>query len=416
MFTRYWQHTSRKPRSRVCTIMRSLGRHLNLFFLCVCGVVVLCFSAQSQGIQHEISSGFRLTHYEYTQDEYVVNEEPFPTVIGEFEETFQEGAAAYTFFFQPLDAPRSESIALQRFYKHPTTLRLHFAVQPETETTYTFKNPAQAYRAQTLTDDRAREASLDLEYYVRENTGVILVLNSVKNEQTTHFSNTLNLRGRGEFNEIRRSYGIGLTQYWREHVRFKVLYSTFDAELAGVETTWTTENSLLTTEAGRERETHGSSVQISGEYIWHKRVGIQGWYRYAASDSHAVLLSSFYENFPGTSSYYDEDITTSTVGLLGSVYIDARTTFRLSSSLSSHTVGQRYQADQVVAYDWDTLTVNTSIEYVLNHHIGLQLGYEFSTREAEIEIGHPQSERATSTTSHIASATHTAFVSILARF
>ena len=406
MFTHYWQRTSRKSRNTI----------FNLSCLYLLGLLLSGDNTQAQGIQHELSAGFQFMQHEYTQDHYVVNAEALPSVTGQFEGEFWWETTVYTFFLKPLDSSQTNSIALQHFYSHPTTLRVSFAIQPETETTYTFENSDQAYQAQTLTDDRARKAGVELEYYFRENTGLLLLLNSLKNEEATHFSNTLNLRGRGEQNEIRRYYGLGVSQYWRKNWKFSVLYTAFDAELAAVENAWTTENPLLSTEAGRESNTEGNTLQFSGEYIWRKRLGIQGFYRYTNSDSHSTLLSSFYENFPGMNSYYDEETTAHTAGLLVSAYINDRTTFRIGGSLGTQTFDQTYETDQVVAYDWDVLTFKTSLEYFLNQHVSLQLGYEFSTREAAVAIGHPQSERTTATTSQIVSETHTAIVSILARF
>lgn len=418
MFTRYYPPTSPKSHSFVLCTMCISWRHLSLLLLCLSGLLALNFPVQAQGIQHEISTGFRFIQNEYTRDQYVVNTEAFPSVTGRFESESWWGDVSYTFFLEPLDSAQLDDspIALQKFYRRPSTLHVYGAIQPETETSYIFENPIQSYRAQTLIDDHARKAGLELEYYFRHNTGLIVFLNSVKNEEVTHFSNSLNLRGQGEHNEIRRYYGIGLSHYWRKDVNVRIRYITFDAESVAIEHTWTTENSLLVNEAGQENDTEGHIFQVSGQYIWHKRMGIQGMYQYSNSDSYSTLLSSFYENFPGMHSSYDEEMTAHAVEFLVSAYVNERTTFRLGGSRSNLSFNQNYATDQIVRNDWELLTLNAAMEYFVSRHIGLQVGYEFSAGETEVEIKHLQSEPLSSTTSQISSETHTVFVSMLVRF
>lgn len=370
----------------------------------------------AQEIRHEITGEIRFLGNDYTHDRYVVNDEAFPTASGQFESDMWRMVTSYSFFFTPLDVSRTHHKALQRFYRHPTLLRVYVAVQPETETAYTFTHLAQNYRSQTLTDDRAREAGLEFEYYLWDDTGVILLVNSVKNEEMTSFSTSLDLRGRGTENEIRRYYGIGLSHYWRKHVNLKAVFTWFDFEYAAVETTWSTANTLLLTETGREADTEGCKLRLSGEYIWNNYIGVQAFYLYTHYDSHSNTLSSFYENFPGLTSYYDDEMTSHSVGLRASAYVGKRTTVQIGGSVGIETFDQVHKTNQVASYNWDIWTLNTSVEYSLNQHWSVQLGYEYAIRDADVEIGHPESESRSSTTSQIRSDTHTAFAAIIARF
>ncbi|GAK58448.1 hypothetical protein U27_05422 [Candidatus Vecturithrix granuli] len=387
-----------------------------IFLLCLNGMLSPFSLAGAQEIHHEITSELQFSGNDSTQDHYVVNDEAFPTALWLFESDVWRVMTSYSFFFKPLDASRVPHRALQHFYSHPTLLRVYIAVQPETETTYTFTHRDQNYRSQTLTDDRAREAGLEFEYYLWDNTGVIFLVNSVKNEEMTSFSTSLDLRGRGIENEIRRYYGIGVSHYWREQINLRAMFTWFDFEYAAVETTWSTTNTLLLTEAGREADTDGCKLRMSGEYIWNNRIGVQAFYLYAHYNSHSNILSSFYENFPGFTSYYDDEMTSHVAGLQVSAYVGKRITAQIGGRFGVETFDQVYETDQVVSYNWDLRTLNTSVEYSLNQHWSVQLGYEYAIRDADAEIGHPESEPRSSTTSQIRSDTHTAFAAIIARF
>lgn len=405
------------PRSK-----QGLKRYITLMtvslgLLSLCEVLLADFQTTAQEeIRHEIVSETQFIRNDYTQDRYVVYGEAYPTVLGRFESDLWRVMTAYSFFFTPLDTSRAQSRALQHFYSHPTLLRVYMTVQPEAETNYTFTHGDQHYRSQTLTDDRSREAGLEFEYYVWKNTGVLALVYSAKNEGATSFSTNLNLRGRGKENEIRRNYGMGLLHYWRECVNLKIIYTKFDFEYAGVETTWSTTNPLFLTEAGREADTQGDKWQMSGEYIWNHRVGIQAVYLYARYDSHSNISSSFYENFQGLTSYYDEEMTSHTARLCISAYASKHLTMQVGGSLGVETFDQVYETDQVASYHRDISMLHMSVEYALNQHWSLQMGYQYVNRETDVELGHPESERRSSTTSQIRSDTHTAFASIIARF
>lgn len=404
------------PRQKHCSNRYIILMKASIFLLCLDGMLSLFCLASAQEIRHEAASEIQFLQNGYTQDHYVVNDEAFPTASAEFESEIWRVTTSYSFFFTPIDTSRVHHRALQRFYSHPSLLRVYFAVQPETETTHTFTHSDQNYRSQTLTDDRAREAGMEVEYYLWKDTGLIFLFNSIKDEEMISFSTSLDLRARGTENEIRRYYGIGVSHYWREYLNLRAMFTWFDFEYAAVETTWSATNTLLLTEAGREADTEGYKLRMSGEYLWNDRIGVQALYLYAHYNSHSRTLSSLYENFPGSTSYYNDEMTSHSAGLQISAYVGEHTTVKLGGSLGVETFDQVYETDQVVSYNWDFRTLNTSVEYALNQHWSVQLGYEYVIRDTDVEIGHPQSERRSSTTSQIRSDIHTAFAAIIARF
>ena len=375
----------------------------------------LCYGRE-QTFHHEITTGIQWSQDDYTYDNYVVNQIPSPSVSGQLDQEYWVYTNSYSFFFHPLVSDEETPIVLQHFYTHPTTLRIHFSLQPEAETIYTHQNVENNYRSQTFKDVRSRSAGIDFEYYFLERTGILFQLSSKKDEEDVRTSTTLNYQGVGEHNEIRRQYGIGLSHYFQEHFNIRLNYTFFDDEFVGIEKNWETDSPLLITENGQESDAEGSNFVLSGQYIIGKTFGIHCFYKYQQDKNHSNIISSYYDNFPGADYFYDDDTTSNTFGTSVSIYFNQKTTLQIEGSYLNQKRERDYEVDQVTDYDWDVFNLGTRIIHYLNPHLGIQVGYEFSKRDGDILIEHPEAEGNPQTTYCADSDVHAIYATITGRF
>jgi hypothetical protein len=234
-------------------------RQILFFLLCI-----LLFSSLTDAEEASVFNELTIDHSwlsdEYSYDDYVVNGEPSPFVSGSFSNDYQQISGSYALFFIPIIEDETIPIALRRFYARPTTLYLDFSIQPDNEATRIQQNLEQNYRAVTIEERQARNASADFELYFRKNTGLLLHLRSAKEEGTSQFSNSLGTRGNGETDELQRYYGIGLLQYLFGDFRLSVLYTILDFERVNREKTWEEDKPRLVTRVEQDEDTEGSRL------------------------------------------------------------------------------------------------------------------------------------------------------------
>jgi hypothetical protein len=373
--------------------------------------------AEDRAIRHEVTGGIRWISDEYTYDDYVVNGEAFPAIVGSFDQKFLILTSSYTFFFTPVIEEQDGPIALQRFYSHPGLFSVNFSYQPEKGTTYTYQDRASHYRSYRYRDERARSAGLNFEYYLWRNTGLSFQFSSIKNKQDVRTLNTLNDRGTGENNEIRRYYGVGVSHYFLKHSNIRLSYTGFDFDYLGTERTWTASKSSLFTAYFGDTATTGRKVTLMGEYIFRKILGIQGFHEIWDQKAHSKMTSSYYGVSSGLISYYDDDATNYSFGTTLSVYIGKKTTFRVGGSYTLQKLERTYNTtDQVVEYDWNITTVEVGIFRYLNRYIGMQIGYEFARRDGDVLTWHPESETDLRTAYTAKAEFHALYVGLTGRF
>ncbi len=372
--------------------------------------------AEEMSIQYEISSDLSWISDSSIYDDYVVNGEPLPAVSGSVDNDYQRISGSFSFFFTPIPENELLPIALQRFYTRSSTLHLSISGQPENEATRIYENLNMKYRAVTHEDRDSRSAGADIEWYLFNNSGLQLSVDSAKDEKTVATSSTLNSQSSGTSDEIRRYYGIGLSQYFFEHFRVNLLYRIFDFEYLSLEKSWEVDSPLLTAESRREADTEGKEITMSGLYILNNRFGFQGVYQYQRYDSHSNTASWYYENFPAGDSYFDDDATKHTVGASIEWYLGRSTTLHLGGSLGKFEVQRTYETDQVVDYVWDIWSIQAGIAYYINRHIGLEMHYDFSKRDGDVETWHPDTPDDPRTTFQADTDVQMIQVEIMARF
>ncbi len=386
------------------------------FFIFTVGILSAFSQAEAEISRHEIFTEIRWNSVEYDYDNYITNGEPAPGVSGHRDTEYLLVTSSYSFFFTPVTEEEEIPIPLRRFYAHPTTIRVHLSMQPEAENTYIHQNQGIHYRSSTVRDTRSRSAGLDVEYYPWNDTGILFSLSSKKNEEEVRTSNTLADRGAGENNEIRRYYGLGISQYLFSHLNLRLTYTTFNFEYAGIKKTWEENNPLLFRESGQEADTDGRKILLTGEYILRKFLGIQGFYEFWDQEGHSDVLSSYYDNFPGSEYFYDADTTNQTLGTSLSVYLRHTTMLRFAGSIARQENDLVYETDQIVEHDWDITTIETEISHYINRYIGLRAGYEFARREGDVVIRHPESENDPRTEYQVDSDVHEVYVGVTGRF
>jgi len=365
-----------------------------------------------------VAGGIRWISDEYTSGDYIANGEPSPA-SGIYNKEYLRCTSSYSFFFTPLAEEQDTPVSLRRFYSHPTTLTVSFSYQPERETTGKFLNPERDYRVYTFNDEKARGAGLDIEYYIRRDTGLLFHLGSTRKEEngrTSKILSTQNFHGTGENDEIRRYYGLGISHYVFERLNIRLSYTAFDFEYVGSEKEWPEGSPLLFTDYFRDTDTTGKKILLESEYIVRKFLGIQGFYEFLDQKAHSRTLSLYYGNFIDLDSYYDDAISNHTVGTSLSFYVGEETTIRIGASYTAEKLVQTYEADQVIEYDGDIRTIEASILHYLNHHIGVQIAYGFATADRDVVIWHPESEGDPRTTHKVETNLHSVHIGVTGRF
>jgi hypothetical protein len=353
-----------------------------------------------QTIRHELGAGVSWFAEDFTEDQYVVNGEPLPSAVGTSQRDTAVVEGVYTFYLTPVREEPQIPIALRRFYAHPTTLSLSASLQPETEMTRQFQNPENNdYWTKTWRDERSRSLGLTAEYYLFGNTGLWLSIASAKDESQMEQVNSRDQQSSGDTEQIRRYYGLGLSQYVTDHARFNLRITALDTEYVGHERNWEADNPLLFTDYTRETETTGYRLTCSGEYIFRRRIGLHGFYQFQASDAQSSTWFSYYENFPGQTTTYEDEATRQTVGATLSLYIGKAATLRLGGSVAWHELEQVYETEQIIEYDWSELTAETTLHVYLTRHLGLCLSYALTFRHGDVLTWHPDSQGDPRTTS-----------------
>ena len=372
--------------------------------------------AEDHPIRHEITGGITWISDEWAYHDYIVNGEAFPAVSGNLDKDYTVMAGAYAFFFTPIPEDHTTPIALRRFYTHPTTVSLNFFYQPEKKLTYHYQNLGANYHSSTDRDASSRSAGVDVEYYLKPTTGLCFHLSAEKNEEAIQTSDTLDSRGTGDSDEIRRYYGVGVSQYMFDHLNLKLSYTILDFKSSSNEKTWTEDRPLLFTHYFKDTDTTGKKITLVGEYVFRKLLGIQGVYVFWDQKAHSKELSFYADTFLNLDSYYNDTIANHTLGMSVSLYLWEKMTFRVGGSYTRQALDRTYQTDQVIEYDWKITTVEASLLRYLNRHIGVQIGYKFATQDGDVLIRHPASENDPRTTYTADADFHSVYIGVTGRF
>ena len=367
-------------------------------------------------MRHEITGGGAWTSDDSTYDDYAVNGEALPTVFGKLAHSYWAADVAYRFFVTAIPEDSATPIALRRFYAHPTTISVNLAYTPEQAATYRYQNPSLNFSTETASEQRARSAGLGIEYAVKPATGVFVQLTSAQNEETSRTADTFAYESTGRDDEIRRAYEFGLSQYLFDHLNLKLAYAILDFESSGEERLWSAEHPLLATDYRYHTDTRGRKITLSGEYIYRKWLGLQAGYAFGKQEAEAKTVSFYANNFPDLDLRRHDDSDSSTLSAAASLYLGEKTVCRVGGSYAAQKIAQVYEADQQIDQDWRISTVEARIWHYLNRHWGVQLGYAFTARAADVVVWHPASASELRTTYQAETKIHTIYLGVTGRF
>ncbi len=356
-----------------------------------------CVWAEDDGISHEIAGDVSWISYDWLSSHYENAGETFPQRQNRLRADYQQIHGAYSFFFTPIPEDEHLPFILRRFYAHPTTLRFRFAVEPEHEETYTDSDPDRNFQAVTHEQHHSRSAGADLELYIFSNTALLFSVHSAKTEQETHSSSSLSTTGRGENDEIQRSYGFGISRYLSEHFRTSIHYAFTDGEYFGITSSWNKHTPLSISETIRDSDSNGGELTIDGTYIIRQRWGIRGSYHHTHSTEESTIHYLTSESLLGYQNLTsrllrDNDSRKHELEMSVDFYWKPNVTLCLGWALADYALETRYGTSQAVDYDWGRWTVRSGLIYTIHRHLGLQLDYTFAQQDGSVETWFPDSQ------------------------
>ena len=395
--------------------MISMPRAIRHLVLGILSVLMLCtrsLCAEDVTIRHEITPAFSWSSYEYSQDDYIINDAAFPLISGRYESEYQQYSLFYSFFFTPISDDPQIPVGLQQFYAHPAALKLHLNIRPEYEASRIFQNQETAYRTSTSYTPQSRNAGLELEVYPWQKTGMTFSLDSTKSEEQLSLSNTLGRQTSGNSDEIQQKYGFGLLQYLGENIRLAASGALFDGEIVSAENSWDEESSLVQTGYDVETDSEGQEFRLSGAYIFRKFFCLSGGYRYYNSTAHSVTKSSHYGAISTGESFYDDETKENLLHASIDVYWKKNSSLRLGGKFRRYELERIYGTDQNVLYAWDIWSFTSTLSHYITRHFGVWLSYEFTMRDGSVETWHPEAEGDPRTTYQTSSELHTIQVGV----
>ncbi len=369
-----------------------------VFLYIVVSVIISasCVCAEETSISYEITADLSWMSHDEQYHRYVINGADFPQITGRFQADSQRVHSSCSFFFTPVPEDESIPIVLRRFYAHPTALRFQLAVSPEHERTYIHKNPEKHFQSVTLEQQRSRSASADLQLYVSKDTALLFSGHSAKIEGETLSSNSLLMEARRERDEIQRSYSFGVSHYFLSYVQAAARYTLTGGEYANVTSRGDEPNPSSNHETTLDGDSEGKEIMLSGRYIRHNQIGIQGAYQYTHSTTTSTMVSwhedvpPVYQN-PVSRVSFDGDVRQHHVGGNLDFYWKPNVTFQLGGDFVGFRQETRYGTAQAVDEEWDRWTVRGGIMYYLHRHVGIWLQYAFSKQNGLVETWFPDS-------------------------
>ncbi len=352
-------------------------------------------AADDDAIRYEIAVETSIVSEEHTQDDYVVAGEASPGVRAQRERDYHDISGDFSFFFTPIPEDSSLPIALRRFFAHSSALRFSGTVEPEHTTTYTFLNPLLDYRTSSEDDERLRAAGVEGVFYLLNNSGLRLHASSAKDEQVSfETSPSVDNQSRSETNEIRRYYGVGLTQYLADNLAVTLDYTRHDHELRSLEKTWE-DNPLVFSEVGRDTDTKGHLLSFAGEYVWRKRAGFRFAYDYFSYKSDSDVRIIHLQNVAGEKSTFDDDGAQQTITPIVSLYVGEKFMAQFGGSMTWTTITRTYDKTNDVEYAWTWKQAQGGVSYYFTPHLGARVNYQYRVRDGEVSMRNEGKTRST---------------------
>ena len=371
----------------------------------------------AEAVRYEFAAQARFSSTESTQDHYVINGDASPGIHSRTDADYHDMRGEFSFFFAPIPEQPAAPFALRRFYAHPSALHFSFGIEPEHTVSYEFENPTISYSSLSNDHDQSRQAGFDGVFYLLKNTGLIMRINSIKDESaSSDISPFAETQSRSESDEIRRNYGIGMSRYLAENVAITGMYSRLDYEFVSMEKSWK-DNPLLFTEVGREADTNGQTVTLEGEYIWRKRLGVRMTYEYISAESDSVVLTSHFDNFPGGESSFSDETAQHSLYPEFSLFAGGTLAVKVGGRFSWVDITRAYEsAANHVDYLWNWRGVSAAVSYDITRHLGCGLEYAYAKRGGDVTMTNREKGKTYRSTFDIESQEQQVSIEITGRF
>ncbi len=367
-------------------------------------------------VQHEITTTARWISDEYSYNHYTINAAPFPNVSGEIRRDYQYLTGSYSYFLSPIAHDAHIPAALERFYTHPSSLRISASFQPEHESRHVFENVQQDFFRTTHTTRRFRQIGMNVEYYFWDNTGLLAAVNSAKYEDAERLSDTLGRRQRGEHEEIRYSYTIGFSRYVTPDLRIRGTCTIRDFEYLAHEKELDREISLHNISSREEAETDGYALSARVEYVLNARWTFSGGYTLSDRERQSDLFSPYYHQLPDSTLSYHDDRLTHTVQTHFTRYLTGAATLYAGWQFDWNQQERTYSTEQRVEHDWETTTLTTGVSYEISPRFEVHAAYEFSQEHGDVLSKSKGKRRDSRTAYQTRSAVHGVTCGITGRF
>lgn len=378
---------------------------------------ILCSSPVLANIRHEVTSGMTWFSLQATDDHYTLDGNPLSGTSDHADKDYFSLQETYTFFLAPVADNHEIPISLRRFYAHPSSVSVNLALEPERTAHAESLRSAAQFWSHTSQDERSRIASVKIEYYVWQPTGLIFYLNSVKHEQEywTLDADATSISGRKD--RIERSWGIGISHYIFPSLNIRAMFTGSDAEAASTERSWREDRPIFFRDYREDADIDGKRLSFVGEYLFRKRLGWRSEYEWRTESAHTKTSGASHNTIPDPDSYYDDTANSKMFKTTVSVYLNERLTLHAGGKYGHRDQKTTFQSGQMrMTYDGDIQALGVGVEYYITRHLGVSCEYELTKQQGDIAIAYPNTEDAPRTHHERESDLSAVYVGVIGRF
>lgn len=356
----------------------------------------LCFQAlagaiwaEEQSIRHEIRVNLGWFREDSRYDQYTSFGEANPLKSESFEKTPYALTGTYTVFVSPLVPDSDLPSGLWEFYQRPSKASLAVMLQPEARITNVHDDPALGYHRRTTTDERLRSLTAFGEYFFLPHTSLSINLAEFHNHESseTQTDTTALLSRRTGRNEgLRRQYGLGMSHYLNEHLRFRVRYEHLTGDYRSRDRDRNDKNPLLDTRHYTDSELTGHHLSVEGLSVLNAFLGLHVRYDFQNYDLDADYAPVFPTKV-GQQILYEDTLAQQAISLQLNLYLEQKTMFWWRGTYADEQIQRTYTAfSDTIDFARQQIQFHAGIEYNLNRMFSLQGGYGYLRQSGDVRI------------------------------
>lgn len=374
--------------------------------------------AEERSIRHELRAGLQWFHEDAEYSDYSSFGEARPLKSESVEKQPLSVSGAYTFFLTPLVPQPDTPARLWAFYQRPTRFSFAASYQPASRITNVHDDPALGYRRDTATDERLRTLSFSGEHYIVPNTGVSASLTETlrQHDGLARLTTGAARSYRDEDHEsLRRSYGIGLSQYLNNTLRLRATYARLDGEYQDRDRSWSERSPHLMRRQYDDATLTGHHIALEGRWQSGALWGLRAAYAFQDARLAADIVQISPTNIAEEALTYDDDMTQHSLAAQIDVYPTVHLTIWAQGAYTVEAVRRTY-ADSLQTLDVDRQEgqIGVGAEYEIRRNLRVEGGYGYEWQWGDVAID--SAEHPTALASYdIERARHSLTLSIIAR-